>query len=144
MWVRFCQAIEREDLIQHPLCSSGVLRGKNFDRFLKPILDEWFARRKNEEVIRRLLDYGVPVGPSQTAEDLVRCPQLAARKMILDIEDPAGGKKKIVGSPVKFSEVPEISLKPAPRLGEHTEEILLNLLGFSREKIGELRKERVI
>jgi formyl-CoA transferase len=144
MWERFCRAIEREDLIRHPQCSSGVLRGKNFDDFLKPILDEWMVQRTNDEVIQRLLKHGVPVGPSQTAEELVRCPQLAARKMILDIEDPVGGKKKIVGSPAKLSDVPEIVPQPAPRLGEHTEEILRDLLGFSQEKIGTLRKGRVI
>jgi len=144
MWGRFCRAIEREDLIQHPLCSSGVLRGKNFESFLKPILDAWMAQRTSEEVLRRLLEQGVPVGPSQSAADLVKCPQLAARHMILDIEDPVGGKKKIVGSPVKLSDVPEISPTPAPRLGAHTEEILKDLLGFTPEKIGSLRKEGAI
>jgi CoA:oxalate CoA-transferase len=144
MWVRFCQAIEREDLIKHPLCSSGILRGKNFDNFLKPILDEWMGQKTNEEVIQCLLKHGVPVGPSQTAKDLVTCPQLMARKMILDIEDPVGGKKKIVGSPVKLSSVPEITPKPAPALGANTGEILENLLGLSKERIDELRKAKVI
>ncbi|MBI5969219.1 MAG: CoA transferase [Deltaproteobacteria bacterium] len=144
MWARFCRAIDREDLIKHPLLSSGPLRGKNFDSFLKPILDEWMGQKTTEEVIQRLLEYGVPVGPSQTAKDLVDCPQLLARNMILDIQDPVGGKKKVVGSPVKLSGVPEIGPRPAPRLGEHTEEILENLLGYSQEKIIELRKEKVI
>ena len=144
MWVRFCRAIEREDLIKHPLCSSGVLRGKNFNSFLKPILDEWMGQRTNGQVIQRLLEQGVPVGPSQTAKDLVECPQLKARNMILDIEDPVGGKKKIVGSPVKLSSVPEIIPKPAPRLGENTGEILEQLLGFTRERIDALRAGKVV
>jgi formyl-CoA transferase len=144
MWGRFCRAIEREDLIKHPLCSSGVLRGKNFNSFLKPILDEWMGQRTNGQVIQRLLGQGVPVGPSQTAKDLVECPQLRARNMILDIEDPVGGKKKIVGSPVKLSSVPEIIPKPAPRLGENTGEILEQLLGFTRERIDALRAGKVV
>jgi crotonobetainyl-CoA:carnitine CoA-transferase CaiB-like acyl-CoA transferase len=144
MWVRFCRAIEREDLIKHPLLSSGILRGKNFEDFLKPILDEWMSQRTNEEVVQTMLKQGVPVGPSQTAKDLVRCPQLAARKMILEIQDPVGGKKKIVGSPVKFSRVPEIEPQPAPLLGEHNQKILKDLLGFSQEKIETLRAKNVI
>jgi CoA:oxalate CoA-transferase len=144
MWARFCKAIGREDLIKHPQSSSGIIRGKNYDRFLKPILDEWMGQRTNEEVIQCLLKHGVPVGPSQTAEDLVACPQLAARKMILDIEDPVGGKKKIVGSPVKLSDAPDIGTKPAPLLGADSEEILGNLLGFDKERVGELRKKKVI
>ncbi len=144
MWVRFCKAIEREDLIKHSLCSPGIVRAKNYDSFLKPILDEWFGRRTNEEAMQRLLEQGVPVGPSQTAKDLVECPQLKARNMILDIEDPVGGKKKIVGSPVKLSSVPEMIPKAAPGLGEHTGEILEKLLGFSREKIEALRAGKVV
>jgi len=144
MWARFCKAIGREDLTKHPQSSSGIIRGKNYDSFLKPILDEWMGQRTNEEVIQCLLKHGVPVGPSQTAKDLVACPQLTARKMILDIEDPIGGKKKIVGSPVKLSEAPEITTKPAPLLGADTEEVLGNILGFAKEKVDELRKKKVI
>jgi len=52
------------------------------------------AQKTNDEATHILLQHGVPVGPSQTARDLVKCPHLAARKMIVDIEDPVGGKKK--------------------------------------------------
>ena len=144
MWARFCRAIAREDLIKHPLTSTGVLRGKNYDNFLKPILDEWMGQRTNEEVIQQLLKVGVPVGPSQTTADLLKCPQLAARQMILDIEDPVGGKRKVVGSPVKLSDVPQIESRRPPFLGEHNEEVLKSLLGFTGEKIAALREAKVI
>ncbi len=144
MWARFCRAIGREDLIKHPQCTSGVLRAKNYDSLLKPIIDEWMAQRTSEEAVQCFLKHGVPVGYSQTAKDLVECPQLTARKMILDIEDPVGGKKKIVGSPVKLSAVADIATRPAPALGADTEKIMEDLLGFSREKIEALRKNKVI
>jgi CoA:oxalate CoA-transferase len=144
MWARFCKAIGREDLTQHPQLSSGPLRAKNYDALLQPVLDGWMAQRTNDEAIHILLQHGVPVGPSQTARDLVKCPHLAAREMILDIEDPVGGKKKFVGSPVKLSEVPGIEHRRAPFLGEHSQEILEGLLGFSRDKIEQLRTEKVI
>ena len=102
------------------------------------------GQRTNEEVIQLLLKHGVPVGPSQNARDLVHCPQLAARKMIVDIPDPVGGKKKLVGSPVKLSEVPEIDLTPAPSLGANTREVLGSLLGLSAEEISALEKQKVI
>jgi CoA:oxalate CoA-transferase len=144
MWDRFCKAVGREDLIKHPLCSSGMLRGKNFDSFLQPILDEWMAQRTTEEVMQRLLKFGVPVGPSQTAKEIVSCPQLQARKMILEIEDPIGGKKKVVGSPVKLSGVPDLEPQRPPALGEHVEEVLGKLLGFTKEKIDALRAGKVV
>jgi crotonobetainyl-CoA:carnitine CoA-transferase CaiB-like acyl-CoA transferase len=144
MWARFCRALGREDLIRHPQLSSGPLRGKHYDDLLKPILDEWMGQRINEEVIQILLKHGVPVGPSQNARDLVHCPQLAARKMIVDIPDPVGGKKKLVGFSVKLSEVPEIDLDPAPSLGANNREVLGSLLGFSAEEIAALEKQKVI
>ncbi len=64
--------------------------------------------------------------------------------MILEIEDPIGGKKKVVGSPVKLSAVPDLEPKRPPALGEHVEEVLGNLLGFDREKIDALRAGKVV
>ncbi len=113
-------------------------------RFKKTILDEWMAQRTTEEVMQRLLKYGVPVGPSQTAKELVACPQLKARKMILEIEDPVGGKKKVVGSPVKLSAVSDLEPQRPPALGEHVEEVLGKLLGFTKEKIDALRAGKVV
>ena len=144
MWARFCRAIGREDLAGHPQLSSGPLRAKNFDALLKPVLDEWMAQRTSDEAIRTLLREGVPVGPSQTARDLADCPQLSTRKMIVEIQDPVGGKKKFVGSPVKLSAVPEIEPRRAPFLGEHNREIFEDLLGFSADEIHALREEKVI
>jgi crotonobetainyl-CoA:carnitine CoA-transferase CaiB-like acyl-CoA transferase len=144
MWARFCKAIGREDLTRHPRLSSGPLRAQNYDALLRPVLDEWMAGKTNQEALQVLLRHGVPAGPSQTARDLVHCPQLSTRKMIVDIEDPVGGKKKFVGSPVKLSGVPEVEPRRAPFLGEHSQEILEGLLGISRDKIAELRTEKVI
>jgi crotonobetainyl-CoA:carnitine CoA-transferase CaiB-like acyl-CoA transferase len=144
MWARFCRAIDREDLVKHPLLSSGPLRANNFENFLKPILDEWMGQRTIEEIIRILLNNGVPVGPSQTAKELVDCPQLQARKMIHEIKDPIGGTKRLVGSPVKLSEVPEIEIQPAPTLGENTDLVLEKILGYNKEKIEALRTGKVI
>jgi CoA:oxalate CoA-transferase len=144
MWVRFCKAIDREDLIIHPLLSSGPLRGINHENLLKPVLDEWMITHTVDEVTQIMLAHGVPVGPSQTAADLVRCPQLASRHMILDIEDPIGGNKKIVGSPVKISGVPEIDAIPPPLLGEHNRSILMELLGQNANQIDSLEKDQII
>ncbi len=144
MWARFCRAIGREDLTRHPQLSSGPLRGKNYDALLKPILDEWMIRRTNAEVIQILLQHGVPVGPSQTAKDLIHCPQLSARKMIQTIRDPVGGDKHFVGSPVKLSAVPEMDPRRAPLLGEQNWEILESLLGLSPDEIKNLQVEKII
>jgi CoA:oxalate CoA-transferase len=144
VWGRFCRAVERNDWALDARLSSGILRAKHFDEFLKPFLTEWMACRTNEEVITLLLDHGVPAGPSQTAADLVKCPHLSARNMIVEIEDPVGGTKKLVGSPVKLSGVAEIQPNPPPSLGAHNNEILGGLLGLSQAARDTLREKKVI
>jgi CoA:oxalate CoA-transferase len=144
MWRRFCKAITREDLIGQPLLASGPLRAKHYNTLLQPVLDEWMIARTTDEVTQIMLNHGIPVGPSQTAADLVCCPQLAARHMIVDIDDPIGGSKKIVGSPVKISGVPEIDTMPPPRLGEHNRSILKEILGQREGDIAALEKDQII
>lgn len=144
IWRRFCRAVNQEDWLNNPRLSSGMLRAENFDEELKPFLDQWMRHRTNDEIVDFMLVNGIPVGPSQTAADLVKCPQLEARRMLLEIEDPVGGKKKIVGSPVKLSDVPEIDSFPPPVLGRHNQEILNGLLGLSGQEMELLKAKGVI
>jgi crotonobetainyl-CoA:carnitine CoA-transferase CaiB-like acyl-CoA transferase len=143
MWKRLCQAIEREDLIEHEKTSTGVKRAANMD-FLGPILDEWFEKRTKAEAIKRCHECGVPVGPVQNAEDIANCEHLEKRKAFAYIDDPVAGRRKLMGCPVKLSNVPDISPTPPPRLGEHNQEVLQNILGYSAEKIAEMEKQGVI
>jgi len=71
-------------------------------------------------------------------------PQLLARNMLVEISHPDYGKVKILGNPVKMSGMEEDSFTAAPTLGEHTVEILSELLGYSQEQIDKLEEEGVI
>ncbi len=86
-------------------------------------LEEWSRERTSEEVVARLAGT-VPCGPVNTAADIARDPHVAAREMIVPVEYPAGATVDIVGAPVKFSETPTRTFRPAPLLGEHDDEIL--------------------
>jgi CoA:oxalate CoA-transferase len=143
IWERFCKAIEREDLIDNPKTATGLDRVKNKD-FLEPIVEEWMGSRTREEVIERLLKQGVPVGPVQTTEDLVNCPQLKARKMLLEIDDPIAGKRVFARSPIRMTKVQEVPARTAPDLGRDTESIIRGLLEYDDQKIEALRKEKII
>jgi crotonobetainyl-CoA:carnitine CoA-transferase CaiB-like acyl-CoA transferase len=143
MWKRTCQAIEREDLIDHPDTCTGIKRAANMD-FLGPILDEWFAQRTKTEAIARFLECGVPLGPVQSAEDIANCEHLENRKAFAYIDDPVAGRKKLMGSPFKLSGIPDLEPTPPPRLGEHNQEILQNILGYSAEKVQELTEQGII
>ncbi|MCD6571411.1 MAG: CoA transferase [Deltaproteobacteria bacterium] len=143
IWERFCRAIDREDLIKNPLTVNGLERVKN-KAFLDPIVKEWMEARTSEEVVEALLKEGVPVGPVQNTEDLVNCPHLKARKMLLEIDDPIAGKRVFARTPIRMTKAKDVPAKTAPDLGEHTEAILKDLLAYDDEKIQRLRKEEII
>ncbi len=143
-WAKFCKAISRGDLIGHPKASSGPVRAENMDDFLGPIIDEWMMQRTKQEVVETLLAAGLPVGPVQNAKEIFECPHVAARNMLIEVEDPILGNIKLVGPALKMSESPEPLTNPAPMLGQHTEEVLSQLLGYSSQRIAELRAQGII
>ncbi|MBL7203311.1 MAG: CoA transferase [Desulfobacteraceae bacterium] len=143
IWKRFCKAIDREDLVENPKTATGPERVKNKD-FLEPIVEEWMGARTRKEVVETLLKSGVPIGPVQNTEDLINCPQLKAREMLIEIEHPVAGKRVYARSPIRMTKAEEVPTNPSPRLGEHTESILKDLLKYDEHKIEELHKEEII
>jgi formyl-CoA transferase len=143
VWARLCNAIGRPDLIDDPRTSTGPARSQNSD-FVDKVLEDWMSARDSDEVVEILNANGVPAGPVQTAEDLVNCPQLRARRMLIEVEDPIGGKLTLVRTPLRMTGVGEVPTRTAPRLGEHTDEVLRSWLGLPDEEIEVLRREGVI
>ncbi len=144
MWKRFCTAIGRTDLTEHELCKGSQNRARNYKTFLKPIVDEWMARHTREEVVRTLMENGVPAGAVQTSEDLFTCPQVAARHMLVEVDDPAAGKVRLANNPFRLSAAAERPPAPPPRLGEHNAEILGGVLGYSVSDIARLKQSGVL
>lgn len=142
-WARFCNAIERPDLIGAEGADSGPARAQNMDGFLGEIIDEWMSRHTKAEAVEKLLEAGLPVGPVQNAEDIYNCPQVDARNMLIDVDDPVVGPVKLVGPAAKMSRSTEPIAGHAPLLGEHNEEIL-RALGYSSDDIAALEEESVI
>jgi len=143
VWGRLCSVIEREDLIADPRCSDGSSRANNA-AYIDSILDGWFKTRTRAEAEDLLNSRGVPVGPVNSARDVFTDPQVAARKMLVTMDDPQVGSYQMARSPVMLSSAPELDVAPAPRLGEHTNEILTGLLGYSSTEIERLRQAAVI
>jgi crotonobetainyl-CoA:carnitine CoA-transferase CaiB-like acyl-CoA transferase len=142
IWKRLCQAMEREDLIDNPRSANGTARAANVD-FLDPIINGWLAEKTRAEAEELLNSRGVPVGPVYTAEDVFTCPQVAARKMLVPMEDPDVGTYQFARTPVTLSSAPEIEANPAPALGQHTKEILSEL-GYGAAEIERLGKEQIV
>lgn len=141
-WERLCTAIERHDLLEDPRFASNPDRTLH-QRELAAILEGVFATRTVAEWLLILDRAGVPAGPVYDMKQVYADPQVQAREMMVDVEHPKAGKTLAIGLPVKLSETPGSIRRPAPTLGEHTDEILLEL-GHSAEAILSLRGQRVV
>ena len=87
---------------------------------------------------------GVPAAPVYNIAQMVGDHHTAARGMLPTVPVQEGINTQVIGHPMKFSKSPPSDLKPAPRLGEHTAEVLQELAGYNQEKVRELEKAGVI
>jgi len=97
-----------------------------------------------KEAIDYLLGFGVPVAEIYSVKELVNDPHLIERGMFTEVEHPKAGTIKVTNFPVKFSETPGEIRTATPLLGQHNEEILSKILGYTEEQIQDLEKAGVI
>jgi len=108
------------------------------------VVREWVRQRTVREVVDKLVEYSVPVAPVLAPEDVVKDPHVLARNMIIELEHPQTGRLRMPNFPLKFSEEIARVERPAPLLGQHNEEVLTGLLGYTPEQVSELKKEGVL
>ncbi|MCD5414392.1 MAG: CoA transferase [Clostridiales bacterium] len=137
IWHKFCNTIEKAELIDDVKFCTNVLRHENHS-LLKPIISEEIKKKTIKEWQNILDTAGVPNGPINTIDKVVKDPQIIAREMIVEVEHPIAGKVKIPGIPIKLSETPGEITRSAPLLGEHTKEVLKEVLGYDDNKIKSL------
>lgn len=144
LWIKFCKAIDREELISDSRFESNGARTKNLE-LLTPILDKIFLTKKSTQWIKFLEENGIPCGPINSIDKVMTDDQVLARNMIVDVEDERAGKIKIAGNPIKMTSIPEEKHRnPAPKLGEHTEMVLNKYLKFDKNKMAQLKNDGVI
>jgi len=105
---------------------------------------EWVGQRPVEEVVKLLAKTGVPVAPVLDLDQVKANEHAKAREMFVKVDHPTLGEVILPGFPIKFSETKGDITMPAPLLGQHNEEVYSELLGLSKEKLEELRKEGVV
>lgn len=143
IWARFCDAIGHPELGTDPRLQSGVDRNAHAD-WLDPLIEEWLAGRDRADAVAYLIERGVPAAPVQDVDDIASCPQVAARGMLMEIEDPAWGTVRVPGHPIKTTGSPPPRQDAPPRLGEHTAQILHDLAGMDYPEIERLRASGVL
>jgi crotonobetainyl-CoA:carnitine CoA-transferase CaiB-like acyl-CoA transferase len=138
LWRIFCPLLGITDMMDDPRYATNAARVRNRASLIAR-LQEIFLTRTYEEWEAVLLPPGIPMGAINTIDQVVRHPQVAAREMIVEREHPVAGKVKMVGVPVKLSETPGAVREPAPLLGQHTDEVLREVLGLDADAIAALR-----
>lgn len=143
LWRTFCGVIGRDDLLEDRRFETNLKRTMH-RRELEAILAEVLKARTTAAWGNLFDEAGLPWSPINNMKEISEDPHIHHRKMLVQVHQPGVGPVRIAGSPIHLSETPGEVYAPAPALGEHSEEILRDLLGFSAEKIEELIRGRVI
>ena len=143
-WKNFCEVVGKPELVEDPRFAEAKVRGKN-SAALVAIFDEVFAARPRDEWMRVLKGRGDFIYTIvNSVSDLPDDPQVRANGYVVDYDHPALGNLTLLGMPVKLSATPGEPRGHAPELGEHTELLLTEMLGYSWDDVARLREANVI
>ncbi|MBI4528453.1 MAG: CoA transferase [Deltaproteobacteria bacterium] len=139
MWQQLCQALDAPELANDPRFETNERRHANRSELL-PILERAFADHESNDLLERFHARSIPSARVNSVAEALADPQVMHRRMVRDVEHTLGGTIRVLGSPIKFSRSQEADLISPPTLGQHTDLILRDLLGYSSERIEELRQ----
>jgi crotonobetainyl-CoA:carnitine CoA-transferase CaiB-like acyl-CoA transferase len=139
-WEALCSALGRPELAGDERFADFAARDANRDE-LGELLDAVFAERTSAEWLSLLTDAGVPSAPVNDVASALEDPQVQARGSVVELDHPALGTVRQVASPLRLGD-PQ-PLERAPLRGEHTESVLTEVCGYSREQIDRLTKAGV-
>ena len=141
-WPDVCQALGLQAVEHDPRFNSHQARVAN-NVALIALLDETLARRTLDEWSARFQGRNLIWGYVNTFAQVTEDPQVRENDYIIKFDHPAVGPIEVVGLPVELEEAPGQVRSAAPRLGQHTEEVLLDL-GYRREDIARLKEKKVV
>jgi crotonobetainyl-CoA:carnitine CoA-transferase CaiB-like acyl-CoA transferase len=143
-WADFCRALGRPELGTDERFAELRARASNCGAAIE-ILDEIFATRPRAEWMEILRTSGDFIFCQvNSVDELPDDPQVKANDYVVDFDHPRYGATKVVGMPVRLGKTPGSIRTAAPEFGQHTEEILVDLLGYSWDEVAKLRDEEVI
>ncbi len=142
-WRQFCETIGRNEWAEDSRFRTNAGR-VNHREILIPLLEDLFARSTISHWLDLLASIGVPCGPISSVDQALADPQVQARQMVIDVPHPSAGSVRLVASPLKIPTAPTLVRFPPPMLGEHTHQVLQDLLGYSDRAIQDLHAGNVI
>ncbi len=138
-----CQMIDREDLLNDPRYATNPARVANRDT-LEPLLEDVFAAQPRDRWIEQLLAAGIPAGPINSVGTALDDPHVRARGMIEQMTATNDEPLRFVASPLKLSATPPEVTSPPPGLGQHTDEVLRDVLGLDEDTIAAYHRDGVV
>ena len=143
-WPDVCKALGIEHLITDPKFKDIMVRQVNKEELIN-IMDKIFITKTVAEWMKILKDTGdIICCPVQTIADLENDPQVLENDYIVDYNHAIFGPVKVMSMPLQFSKTSPVVKAEAPQFGQHTEEVLLDVGGYSWEEITRLKDEEVI
>jgi formyl-CoA transferase len=141
-WAALMKVIGREDLIEDPEWATPEARLPKLDRCFA-LIEEWTMTKSKLEVMETLNPLNVPCGPILSMKELAEEPSLRETGTVVEVEHPTRGAYLTVGNPIKLSDSPTEVVR-SPLLGEHTDEVLKSVVGWSDEQIAAARDSGAI
>ena len=141
-WKLLMKVIGREELIDDPEWSTPEARLPKLEQCFA-MIEEWTKTKTKFEVMEILNPLNIPCGPILSMEELINEESLIKTGTVVEVDHPTRGKYRTIGNPIKLSNSPT-TVKRSPLLGEHTDEILTEILGYQPDEIEQLRADGAI
>jgi crotonobetainyl-CoA:carnitine CoA-transferase CaiB-like acyl-CoA transferase len=138
-WRKLAAAIGRPELGTDPRFATFQARKQNEDE-LEAIITQWTSQRYAREAEEALQKAGVPAAIASTNKDLFEDPHLGGRSFFVELEHPEVGVRRHTGPPWHMDRTPSEVKKPAPILGQDTDDVMTRVLGYTDEEVAKLRE----
>lgn len=142
-FARLCAVMGRDELARDPRFATIEARKRN-DVAIETIVAEWMAARDSDECEQLFLQARLAAARVADIADLAENPQLRHRGHIIEVEHPTQGRIPVAGPPVRFSAFPPEAPGRIPQVGEHTDQVLREWLGYGRDRLQALAATGVI
>ncbi len=142
-WPKLCEVLGVPQLASAPEFATNALRIKNRER-VNAVVAERMRTKTADEWMPLMEAAGIPAGPVNTFDRVAADPHIVAREAIKHFDHPVAGRQPAIDMPYRFAEDGTAVRSAPPLLGQHTDDILIDLLGYSEAEVEELRKEGVV
>ncbi|MEE9284538.1 MAG: CoA transferase [Dehalococcoidia bacterium] len=142
MWPRVCRVLGRADWLDDPRLKTRDGRAQHAEE-AEAVIVAWCRERTVQQVVDAFSEEGVPAAPVNDVPGAARDPHIAAREVLVETPDPVAGSLHVAGKMIHFSRT-EMVVGSTPTVGQHTDEVLTETLGYPPERVAELKEAGVV